>query len=155
MEKKERKKLIPKKDWSQFNGPAFLVAVVRSVDPVFRTKLLASLRKMSPLFAGLVDQTEFIYTDLARVETRSLEKFWGAVSENEMAVAWKLTEAPLQEHLLAGLSERRRGDFLALCLSQPKLPRRQVIRIQQNVAKKAHSMACKGHLSLTSRRFGK
>ena len=104
MERNEPKKLMPKKDWSLFNGPAFLVAVVRSVDPVFRAKLLSSLRKISPLFAGLVAQTEFIYTDLARVETPSLEKFWGAISESEMAVAWNLTETPLQEHLLAGLS---------------------------------------------------
>lgn len=143
-----------KRDWSQFNGPAFLISVLKAVDPAFRRKLVAGLRAKSQLLAALVDRTEFIYLDLARIEVGSLERFWAAVPESKMAIAWKLTESPLKEHLLKGLSERRKQSFLELCTHQPRMPRQQVVRVQQDVAKQTHALVCSGKLALTSRRFG-
>ena len=143
-----------KKDWGQFNGPAFIVSLMRSVDPSFRSKLIAGLRERSKLLADLVDRTEFIYSDLARVEASCLDRLWAVVSENEMAIAWKMTEEPLKKHLLTGLSTRRQQEFAEACSRQPKVHRRQVIRIQQTVAAKVRDQLCRGFLRLTSLRYG-
>ena len=151
--KEKSERLGLRRDWKKFNGPAFLLSILRSVDPTFRVKLLNDLKSRLPWMAKLAEEFEFTFWELARLDQGSLETLWRLVPERDMAVAWKLASEPLRHFLLAGLSDRRRENFLQEFGGLPKMPRSQVIRTQLLIARQVHAQLCLGKMHLMSRDF--
>lgn len=138
-----------------FNGLALLVAMFRELDPPTRRILAASLGSVSPMLLRLVDYCDFIYSDLTRLDERSLQRLMVKFSEDDWALAWKLTSDPVRQKLLAVMPRRKHEQFLELVRTQPKVPKARVIRMQVQIALKAREMLMGGSLSIRSRSLTK
>lgn len=137
----------------QFNGPAILVAMFRELGPVFRAKLIAKLRTAAPMFARLVDEFEFIFADLDRLDNKSLQMLLRVVPERDWLMAWKLAPEPLRARLLENMSAPRREDFSKAAAEAPKVPRSQVYRIQVQIARQAYELLQSGKIHIQSKRL--
>lgn len=103
----------------------------------------------------LVDYCDFIYSDLTRLDERSLQRLMVKFPEDDWALAWKLTSDPVRQKLLAVMPRRKHEQFLELVRTQPKVPKARVIRMQVQIALKAREMLMAGSLSIRSRSLTK
>jgi len=138
-----------------FNGLALIVAIIREADPIFRKDLIKKIQNASPLIAKLVDHCEFIYTDIARLDKRSLEFILAKIPEDDWLLAWKLTPENLQRVLLTHMTERRQLEFVRLAKDMPKVHKKKVYLAQMRIAQKTHQWLREGKLGLTSRRLNR
>jgi flagellar motor switch protein FliG len=136
----------------RFNGLALLVAILREAPPSIRSVWIAKVAKVSPTFARIAEEFEFVFTDLSRLTDKSLQKVLTRVIEKNWLIAWKLTPFDLRQRLLANMSPRKREDFLASATSLPRMPRRQVVAVQVQIAKQIRDMLRRGELEMTSKR---
>lgn len=141
-----------KESTRRFNGLALYIAVLRTVDPIFRQALLAKISKVSPMLARLADHTEFLYRDLIRLDSRSAQIVLATIPEADWLLAWKLSDEATKAFLLENMSERRRQIFLDAAKNTPKVPRRRVIVIQMRIGRQILRMLSEGKLGLRSRR---
>jgi len=143
------------KKLKNFNGYAFFVAVMRELDPPFRTKILDQLKEKSPLLVRLYDEFEFIYNDLMRLDKKSAQIVLREIPEQDWLSAWKLTNEPLKTYLLKCMSDRKRTDFeeAFAIFNKTKLPRPQVVAKQAHIARKIKTMLSQGKISMKSKRF--
>jgi flagellar motor switch protein FliG len=136
----------------KFNGLALLVAVFREFDPKTRATMIEKLGKSSPILARLVERCDFIYADLSRLDTRSTERLIACFSEDDWAIAWKLTSETLRTHLLSSMPDRKKIAFQKAVKDAPKVPRIQVIKLQFRIATKARQMLMEGKLAMHARK---
>lgn len=139
----------------QFNGLALLVALLREAPPHWRARWMAKVRAVSPIYARLCDEFDFIYRDLARLDDRGVQLCWRMIPEKDWLVAWKLTPDDIKEVMLRNMTARRREDFLAAFAAQPKVLRRQVLQVQRQIARQVRQWVMEGKAGLKSRRFVK
>ena len=137
----------------QFNGIGLLLAMLREVDPKFRLELLKRIRQFSPIIARLADHSEFIFSDIKRLDDRGIQKIFDIVPEKDWLIAWKLADEPTRAFLLRNMSERKRKDFLESFATQPKVLKRRVIAVQSAIAQKIHALLGQGKLGLRSKRL--
>lgn len=135
-----------------FNGPAILAAMMREVDPKFRKALYEKLGKISPILLKVVEQFEFVFSDLILLEDKSLQLLLTKIPDQDWLVAWKLCDQSLKDRLLANMSPRKKEDFLHQAKQQPRLLKQQIVRTQMNIAKIAKNMLSEGKLRQHSRR---
>jgi flagellar motor switch protein FliG len=135
-----------------FNGLALLVAILREAPPSLRSVWIAKVAKVSPTFARIAEEFEFVFADLGRLTDVSLQKVLVRVPENNWLIAWKLTSVDLRQRLLANMSPRRREEFLASAANLPRMPRRQVVAVQIQVGKQIRDMLRHGELEMSSKR---
>ena len=136
----------------QFNGPAILAAMFRELDPPFRKKLYEKLCQISPIIARTVEQLEFVYSDIIRLEDQSLQLLLRSVSEKDWLMAFRLTGEDLKARLLANMSANKRDDFSSQLHKLGKQKKTAVVRVQMQIAKQAREMLIAGKLRLRSRR---
>ncbi len=139
----------------QFNGYAFFVAVMRELDPNFRRKLLAKIQEKSPLLVRLVDEFEFIFNDIVRLDDRSIQIILREIPENEWLSAWKLSNDPIKQLMLKNMSDRKRQEFISAFEhhNKTRVPKRQVVSLQASIGRRIKNMLCAGKLGLRSKRY--
>lgn len=133
------------------NGYAKLVAMFRMLDPVFRVKLLDKLRVGSPLLASLVEQMEFTWWDIPRLDDNSVQKVLSKIPERDWLLAWKLADDSIKSVLLSNMSENRRKEFIEKFDALPRVPRVQVQKTMFHIGKQIREMAMRGELNLLTR----
>lgn len=134
-----------------FNGHALIAAVFRELDPAFRQTLLLKLRASSPILARFVERSYFIFDDIVRLDSRSIDFVLRHFSEQEWMNAWKLASEEVREVLLGAMSERRREDFLSQQVKQKKVPRRQVVLLQGRMARDIQALLETGKIAMKSK----
>jgi flagellar motor switch protein FliG len=135
-----------------FNGPAILAAMMREVDPKFRKALYEKLGKISPILLKVVEQFEFVFSDLILLEDKSLQLLLTKFPDTDWLIAWKLCDEKLKDRLLENMSPRKKEDFLHQAQQQPRLLKQQVVRTQMTIAKAAKALLADGKLRMHSKR---
>jgi len=137
-----------------FNGVAILTAMFREVkDPRFRKKLHNKLSSKSPILAALVDETEFLFSDLDRLDPPSLKKVLGVFPPKDWVLALKCTDENVRNYLLDHLPEGRKQSILdELSLKNSKTKLTDSIKAQLKIARTVSDQLKLGMLKLKSKR---
>ena len=85
-----------------------LIGVLQSVKREERVRLMESLAERDPELAKQVDNLMYDYTDLLRIEDRSVQKLLGQLEQKIVATALKTASEELRQKVLKNLSERVR-----------------------------------------------
>ena len=128
----------------KIGGIGKFIAIIRSLDPVLRQKISASLAKTNPIYARLIERSLFLFEDLARLDDKSLQILISKVEEEKLLHAWKITSPRVKEVLLKNMSARKREDFEQRFSMLGKVPIVQVIRCQIHIARLAQDGLIKG-----------
>lgn len=145
--------MVNKQPTKKINGLAVLVALFRSVDPVFRKSLLDKFTKVSPLFAKLVERHEFLFDELVRLDDRSLQNLIRSFPETIWWEALTPASAQLRETIYSNLSERVRNEWAKeLALRVSTTPRIEAIKAQIAIAGQAHALLTSGTLKFRPKR---
>lgn len=144
--KNDPQKLASLTTQRRFHGVGLVVAVMRTLDPVFRDEILTSLSNQSPELARLVHRCDFLYPDLIRLDDASLLTVFNLFDERDWAVAWKLTDELLKGRISAVLRPERCKAFLDFAASLPRMPKTQVIATQIHLASQIRAMLQKGQI---------
>ena len=139
---------------TQFNGIAILAAMFREIrDPSFRNKLHKKLMSKSPILASLVEETEFLFSDLSRLDVSSTKKVLGMFPPKDWAAALRCADDQIKHHLLNQLPEGRKQTILDdLSLNQTRTKLIDSIKTQQSIAKTVSDQLKLGMLKLNSKR---
>ena len=137
----------------KFNGPALIVGMFRELDPGFRRQLYKNLQEADPLLAKLVDETEFLFQDLIRLDDPSLQALLTQVPEKDWLVAWKLAPEPVKKRLLENMSTDHQIEFVRQFKDLPRMHKAQVYRVQMHISRQALAGILAGKLHMRPRHF--
>src|SRR6185369_13677440 len=85
-----------------------LIGVLQTVEREERLRLLESLTERDPDLATQIDNLMYDYTDILRIEDRSVQKLLGQLEQKVVAMALKTAPEDLRQKVLKNLSERVR-----------------------------------------------
>lgn len=85
-----------------------LIGVLQTVEREERLRLLESLTEQDPDLASQIDDLMYDYTDILRIEDRSVQKLLGQLEQKVVAMALKTAPEDLRQKVLKNLSERVR-----------------------------------------------
>ncbi len=142
-------------EYKTFNGIAILAAMFREVsDPIFRKKLYRKLETQSPILAALVDETEFLFSDIDRLDSPSIKKVLSIFPPSEWTSALKHSDRKTQEFLLNQMPEGRRNNILEeLAYKKVKISPTDSIKAQLKIAKTISDQLKLGALKINSKRL--
>lgn len=85
-----------------------LIGILQSVEREERNRLLETLTERDPELAAQIDDLMYDYTDVLRLEDRSVQKLLGQLEQKIVAMALKTAPEDLRQKVLKNLSERVR-----------------------------------------------
>lgn len=85
-----------------------LIGILQSVEREERLRLLESLTERDPDLAAQIDNLMYDYTDILRIEDRSVQKLLGQLEQKVVAMALKTAPEDLRQKVMKNLSERVR-----------------------------------------------
>jgi flagellar motor switch protein FliG len=85
-----------------------LIGILQAVEREERIRLLETLTARDPELAAQVDDLMYDYTDMLRIEDRSVQKLLGQLEQKVVATALKSAPDELRHKVLKNLSERVR-----------------------------------------------
>lgn len=85
-----------------------LIGILQAVEREERIRLMESLAERDPELAAQVDDLMYDYTDILRIEDRSVQKLLGQLEQKVVATALKSAPDDLRQKVLKNLSERVR-----------------------------------------------
>ena len=85
-----------------------LIGVLQTVEREERLRLMESLTERDPDLAAQIDDSMYDYTDVLRIEDRSVQKLLGQLEQKVVAMALKSAAEDLRQKVLKNLSERVR-----------------------------------------------
>lgn len=85
-----------------------LIGILQAVEREERIRLLETLTARDPELAAQVDDLMYDYTDMLRIEDRSVQKLLGQLEQKIVATALKSAPEELRQKVLKNLSERVR-----------------------------------------------
>jgi len=85
-----------------------LIGVLQSVQREERIRLLETLTERDPELASKIDDLMYDYTDIMRIEDRSVQKLLGQLEQKVVALALKTAPEDLRQKVFKNLSERVR-----------------------------------------------
>lgn len=85
-----------------------LIGVLQSVERDERVRLMESLAERDPDLAAAVDDQMYDYSDLLRIEDRSVQKLLSQLEQKVVAMALKSAPEDLRQKVFKNLSERVR-----------------------------------------------
>ena len=86
-----------------------LIGILQSVEREERIKLLESLTERDPELATQIDNLMYDFTDVMRLEDRSIQKLLSQLEQKIVAMALKTAPEDLRQKVLKNLSERVRA----------------------------------------------
>ncbi len=85
-----------------------LIGVLQTVEREERNRLMETLTERDPELAAQIDDAMYDYTDVLRIEDRSVQKLLGQLEQKVVAMALKTAPDNLRQKVLKNLSERVR-----------------------------------------------
>lgn len=85
-----------------------LIGILQTVEREERIRLMDSLAERDPELAAQIDNSMYDYTDVLRIEDRSVQKLLGQLEQKVVATALKTAAEDLRQKVLKNLSERVR-----------------------------------------------
>ena len=85
-----------------------LIGILQSVEREERLRLMETLVQHDPQLAAQLDNSLYDYTDLLRIEDRSLQKLLSQLEQRAVATALKTATEDLRQKVFKNLSERVR-----------------------------------------------
>lgn len=131
-------------------GYSHVIATLRAMEPHWRNKVLHTLTEKAPHLVKIYENCSLIYSDLVFLDDHSIQKLLMVIEEQRWLLAFKLTSPLLQKRLVDNMSVERKQAFLSSFQTQPKVPRRQVLAIQIQIARIALNLLEKGQLKFRS-----
>ena len=144
------RKFSQEKKLFKFNGLAIAVGILRNLDTSFKDSIQKSLKTDFPALAKIAAECEFLYKDLARLQTNSLIRALNTIEPKALLNAWKLTTPELQGLILSHMSKQRQADFLQLAKTAPPIPKHSILKAQTYIAKTILAGLRKGNYKLKS-----
>ncbi len=86
-----------------------LIGILQSVEREERIRLLESLTEQDPDLATQIDNLMYDFTDVMRLEDRSIQKLLSQLEQKVVAMALKTAPEDLRQKVLKNLSERVRA----------------------------------------------
>ena len=86
-----------------------LIGILQSVERDERVRLLESLTERDPELGAQIDNLMYDYTDILRIEDRSVQKLLSQLEQRDVAMALKSASNDLREKVMKNLSERVRA----------------------------------------------
>ena len=86
-----------------------LIGILQSVEREERIRLLESLTERDPELATQIDNLMYDFTDIMRLEDRSIQKLLSQLEQKVVAMALKTAPEDLRQKVLKNLSERVRA----------------------------------------------
>jgi flagellar motor switch protein FliG len=85
-----------------------LIGILQTVEREEKIRLMETLAERDPELAAKVDDLMYDYTDVLRIEDRSVQKLLGQLEQKIVAMALKTAPDDLREKIMKNLSERVR-----------------------------------------------
>ena len=85
-----------------------LIGILQTVEREERIRLMETLTERDPDLAAQIDNAMYDYTDILRIEDRSVQKLLGQLEQKVVAMALKTAPENLRQKVLKNLSERVR-----------------------------------------------
>jgi flagellar motor switch protein FliG len=85
-----------------------LIGILQTVEREEKIRLMETLAERDPELAAKVDELMYDYTDILRIEDRSVQKLLGQLEQKIVAMALKTAPDDLREKVMKNLSERVR-----------------------------------------------
>ncbi len=85
-----------------------LIGILQTVEREEKIRLMETLAERDPELAAKVDELMYDYTDILRIEDRSVQKLLGQLEQKVVAMALKNAPDDLREKIMKNLSERVR-----------------------------------------------
>lgn len=136
---------------SEFDGLAFVAALVNELPVDHGDALLAKVGEVDPAVAARVREAMFTFEDLLRIEQRQLGPLLRAVQSEQVVIALQTASEELRSHFFGALSQRA-AQTLREDLANNK-PRRiaEVEAAQRQIVETATRLAAEGTLQLPPR----
>ncbi len=129
-------------------GVKVAAEILNQMESSTESAIVSDIEKMNGELATSIQEQMFVFADLAKVDDRGIQTMLKEVSNDQLAIAFKVADDDLKEKFFKNMSERARDMLKEDMETRGPVKLSEVEKAQQDIVKIARRLAEEGNITI-------